>query len=131
MARILVVDDNPTVREAIAILIETEDDLSICGEAHNVANALEQCETLHPDLALIDVSLKGEDGLDLVRRLLECVPSVRAVVLSLHDEPFYINGAREAGAQGYVSKSEGPQPMLDCIRRVLGGHSRFPDPKRP
>jgi len=118
------------MREAIAIVVGDEHDLRICGEAHCIADALEQCETLQPDLALIDISLKGEEGLDLVRRLKEVAPSLCTVVLSLHDEARYINGAREAGAEGYVSKGEPPQELLKCLRRVLAGHSRFPPPRQ-
>jgi len=128
VARIFVVDDNPTMRHAIAFIIQEEHDLTVCGEAPNIADALQQCDTLQPDLALIDISLKGEDGLDLVKRLKACAPSVRTVVFSLHDEPFYVDKARAAGAQGYVIKSGAPQQILDCIRQVLGGQSRFVHP---
>ncbi len=130
VVRILVVDDNPTVRMAVALILEDEADLSICGEASDIADAFKQCEALQPDLALIDLSLRGEDGLDLVRRLCRFSPPVRAVVFSLHDEPFHINGARDAGAHGYVIKSEDPQQMLDCMRGVMAGQTRFP-PSEP
>jgi len=125
MARILVVDDNPTMRHAIAFIIRDEPDLSVCGEAPSIADALQECDTLQPDLALVDISLRGEDGLDLVKRLQKRTPAVRCVVFSLHDEPFYIDRARAAGAHGYVIKSAAPQQMLDCIRQVLHGKSHF------
>ena len=128
MTRILIVDDNPTMREAIAILIDGADDLSVCGEAQCISEALEQCKTLQPDLALVDISLKGEDGLDLIRRLQKAAPSVRSVVFSLHDAPQYIDGAREAGARGYAIKSAGPRALLASLRRVRDGHSSFPSP---
>ncbi|MBL7114681.1 MAG: response regulator transcription factor [Kiritimatiellae bacterium] len=124
--RVLIVDDNPTVRAAVALILEDENDLSTCGEACDIADALKQCEALQPDLALVDLSLRGEDGLDLVKRFRLCAPSMRLVVFSLHDEPFHIDGAREAGAHGYVIKSEDPQYVLDCMRRVMAGENRFP-----
>jgi len=130
-ARILVVDDNPSMREAIAIMLEGEPDLTICGEASGIAEALEQCEALHPNLALIDLSLRGEDGLELVKHLSECAPDLHCVVFSLHDEQLYIDGAREAGARGYVIKSGDPGDVLVCIHRVLEGNTCFPQPKKP
>ena len=128
VTRILIVDDNPTMREAIGMIVENTADLSICGEARSISEAVEQCETLHPDLALVDLSLKGEDGLELIRRLGKCAPAVRCVVFSLHDEPFYIDGARTAGAQGYAVKSLGPKALLACLRSVVDNHNSFASP---
>ena len=130
-ARILLVDDNPTVREAIAIVIDGEADMAVCGEAFGVSDGREACERLLPDLVLVDISLKGEDGLDLVRWLTEDHPPIRTVVLSLHDESRYMEDARQAGAEGYAIKSQGPDELLACIRRVLSGHSSFARPVLP
>ena len=127
-ARVLVVDDNPSIREAVSIILEDEPDLHVCGEAGGIAEALAQCEALQPHLALIDLSLQGEDGLDLVRHLRDSDPALHSVVFSLHDEQLYIDGAREAGARGYVIKSEDPDDIVACMRGVLGGNSRFPPP---
>lgn len=124
-ARILVVDDNATVRSAIAVILEDEQDLSVCGEAENIADAIALCETRQPDLALIDISLRGESGLELVRHLRERAPDMRTVVFSLHDEMRHIDGARKAGAHGYASKGEGLDALLDCVRTVLKGDSCF------
>jgi DNA-binding NarL/FixJ family response regulator len=124
--RILIVDDNAAMRGAIALLFEDEPDLLVCGQAATITEALQHCEALGPDVALVDLSLKGEDGLDLVRQLKARAPSPAVVVFSLHDEPFYVNAARRAGANGYVGKSEDPLQMLDCVRRVRDGQSRFP-----
>lgn len=126
-ARILVVDDNPAVRESVAIIIDGEEDLSVCGQSHCIDDALRQGKELQPDLALVDISLRAENGLDLVSLYREELPSIRSVVFSLHDEAFYIDAAREAGAQGYVIKGGSFQQMFHCLRRVLQGHSCFPD----
>jgi DNA-binding NarL/FixJ family response regulator len=128
MTRILVVEDNLSMREAIAMIVESESDLSVCGEAQCISEAVEQCEKLHPDLALIDLSLKGEDGLDLIKLFRESTPSMSSVVFSLHDEVCYINGAREAGARGYAIKSAGLSKLLACMRSVRDGKSCFPCP---
>ncbi len=131
IARILVVDDNPSMREAVALIIEEEHDLCVCAEANCIAEALAECETLQPDLAMVDLSLKGEDGLALIKHLADHTPHIATVVFSLHDEPFYINGARSAGARGYVIKSEGADSMLACLRTVLGGGHCFTSPGEP
>ncbi|MDA0989808.1 MAG: response regulator transcription factor [Verrucomicrobia bacterium] len=123
--RILVVDDHLVMRETIVFVINSEPDLEVCGEAEGIEEAIARCNSLRPDLALVDVSLKGDDGLDLVRRLQACAPPIATVVFSLHDEPFYIEEARDAGAGGYAVKSDGPQQMLACIRGVLDGGRHF------
>lgn len=129
--RILIVDDNPTVRNAIAIIFKTEPDFEVCGEAYNVEGAIEQCNALQPDLALIDISLKGEDGLDLARHLRDGTHAVRTVVLSLHDDEHHINRAREAGCHGYAVKGRGPDELLACMRSVLAGQEYFACPEQP
>lgn len=123
---ILLVDDNPAMRAAVATIFGDEPDLCICGEAHDIGGALAHCETLKPDLALIDISLRGEDGLDLVRRFARDGFAVRPVVFSLHNEAHYIDDAREAGALGYICKTDEPAAMLAAVRRVLAGESHFP-----
>ena len=125
-ARILVVDDNPAMRRAISIILEGEEDLCVCGEAQGIEDGLEQFNSLQPDVVLVDISLRGEDGLDLVRRLETCAPSIPKIVFSLHHEPFYMQQAREAGARGYVVKSEDPRQIVACIRTVLDEGTRWP-----
>ncbi len=130
-ARILIVDDNSSMREAISIILEDEPDLVVCGEASDISEATKQCEALQPHLALVDLSLQGEDGLELIKYFREREPELRTVVLSLHDEQLYIDGARDAGAHGYVIKTEDPDDILACIRGVLRGDDRFPPADRP
>lgn len=108
------------------MIIEGEGDLSVCGEASDIQGALASCDANDPDLALIDISLKGEDGLDIVKKMRSHAPSVRTAVFSLHDEAIHIERAREAGAGGYALKSDGPRKLLECIRHVLAGKQSFP-----
>ena len=126
MSRILLVDDNTSVREAISIILEDESDLTISGEANDVGEAKAKCDSLQPDLALIDLSLQGEDGLELVRYLATHAPAIRTVILSLHDEHLYIDAARDAGARGYIIKTEDPDAIVDRLRAVLNGREGFP-----
>ena len=109
--RIFIVDDHPLVREGLANLINEQEDLTVCGEAEDAAQALAGIGMTRPDLALIDISLKTASGLELVKDLKVHHPNVALIVLSMHDEMLYAERAIRAGAKGYVMKRE----ALDII----------------
>ena len=117
--KILVVDDHPLVRRGLASLIAQEEDLRVCGEAESVPDALEQIEKTKPDLALIDLTLKGSDGLDLIKKIHQHWPDILSLVVSMHEESVYAERALKAGAMGYVMKAEADQQILAAIRSVL------------
>ncbi len=119
--RIFLVDDHPLVREGLSNLINQQDDLTVCGEAEDAAQALAGIGVKHPDLALIDISLKTASGLELVKDLGVHFPAVALVVLSMHDELLYAERALRAGARGYVMKRETTKDVLTAMRRVLQG----------
>ena len=119
--RIFVVDDHPLVREGLTNLINGQTDLLVCGEAEDSAGAIAGIAKTRPDVALIDISLKNESGLELVKNLDSQFPLVALVVLSMHDEALYAERALRAGARGYVMKRETSKSVLTCIRRVLQG----------
>jgi DNA-binding NarL/FixJ family response regulator len=119
--RIFVVDDHPLVREGLTNLINGQPDLVICGQAEDSATVIAGFAKARPDVALIDISLKNESGLELVKNLHNQFPSVALVVLSMHDEALYAERALRAGARGYVMKRETSKSILTCIRRVLEG----------
>jgi DNA-binding NarL/FixJ family response regulator len=119
--RIFIVDDHPLVREGLANLINQQEDLVVCGEAEDAAQALAGIGVHRPDLALIDISLKTASGLELVKDLGAHFPGVALVVLSMHDELLYAERALRAGARGYVMKRETTKDVLTAIRRVLQG----------
>ncbi len=119
--RIFVVDDHPLVREGLTNLINGQTDLLVCGEAEDSAGAIAGIAGARPDVALIDISLKNESGLELVKNLDSQFPLVALVVLSMHDEALYAERALRAGARGYVMKRETSKSVLTCIRRVLQG----------
>ena len=119
--RVFIVDDHPLVREGLANLINQQSDLSVCGEAEDSAGAITDIESTHPDVALIDISLKNESGLELVKTLQNRFPQVALVVLSMHDEALYAERALHAGARGYVMKRETTKNVLTAIRRVIEG----------
>ncbi|MBI2807513.1 MAG: response regulator transcription factor [Planctomycetes bacterium] len=119
--KILIVDDHPIVREGLAARLGREPDLDVCGEAEDVADALEKVKNCQPDLVIIDLSLKSSQGLDLIKRINASSPSTRTLVSSMFDESLYAERALRAGAQGYVNKQEMSEKIVDAIRQVLDG----------
>lgn len=119
--KVLVVDDHPIVREGIVRLVAGQADLEICGSAADIASALRCRRTLTPDIALVDLSLGAESGLDLVPLLAEADPPVPVLVLSMHDEALYAKRALQAGASGYIMKHEYTDRLLHAIRTVIAG----------
>jgi DNA-binding NarL/FixJ family response regulator len=120
-ARVLLVDDHPIVREGLARVIDQEADLVVCGTAVNSHEALQAVVASSPDIAVIDVSLDGSHGIDLVKDLKIRHPDLAVVMLSMHDETLYAERALRAGAKGYVMKREPPQKLLQALRKVLKG----------
>jgi DNA-binding NarL/FixJ family response regulator len=120
-SRIFIVDDHPLVREGLTNLINGQDDLVVCGEAKDSVQALDGIMKARPHVALIDISLTNESGLELVKQLSRQFPQVALIVLSMHDEALYAERALRAGARGYVMKHETSKSVLASIRRVLGG----------
>ena len=119
--RVFLIDDHPLVREGLTNLINGQDDLMVCGEAEDSAGAMAGIARSRPDVALIDISLKNESGLELVKNLDSQFPLVALIVLSMHDEALYAERALRAGARGYVMKRESTKSVLAAIRRVLEG----------
>jgi DNA-binding NarL/FixJ family response regulator len=119
--RVLLVDDHPMVRQGLARLINDEADMTVCGEAEGASTALELAERLSPDLAVIDISLGGSDGLELIKDFRTRLPKLTTLVLSMHDESLYAERVLRAGAKGYVTKQEAPETVMIAIRKVLAG----------
>jgi len=118
---ILLVDDHPLTRHGMAQLISGEPDLVVCGEAGNAERALESVRTHHPDLVLVDVTLPGKPGLELIKDLNSLFPEVLVLVVSMHDESLYAERALRAGARGYLMKSAGGEELIKAIRQVFAG----------
>lgn len=121
-ARVLIVDDHPVVREGLAMLIATQPDLEVCGEAEDVASACRLADACPPDVAVVDISLPGGGGLELIKRVKAQHPAIRMLVSSIHEEGVYAERALRAGALGYVNKREATRTVVDAIRRVRDGH---------
>ena len=118
---IMLVDDHPVMRNGLAQLIDQEPDLKVCGQFEDAARALEAIALSQPDLAIVDLSLKGSSGLDLVKNIKSAHPGVLILVLSMHDESLYAERVLHAGASGYIMKQEATDRVLSAIRKVLAG----------
>ena len=124
--RILLVDDHPLMRKGLALTLGAEPDFEVVGQASDAEEALERFDDLAregstPDLVLVDVSLPGMNGLELVKHLVARDGDVKALVVSRHDEGLYAERAVRAGAKGYVSKLEADDTIVDAVRYVLRG----------
>ena len=119
--RVYIVDDHPFLREGLRQVIDQQSDLMICGEASSAAEALREIGPTKPDIALIDLSLDGSSGLDLIKDLVTRHRRLPLLVLSMHDETLHAGRALRAGALGYVMKREPMTTVLAAIRRVLTG----------
>jgi DNA-binding NarL/FixJ family response regulator len=120
-ARILIVDDHPMMRDGLATRISNEPDLSVCGEAEDVDEALRLAGELKPDLVIIDISLKTGHGIDLIKQLRGRHPKMKMLVLSMYDESVYAERSLQAGALGYLNKQTASETLIDAIRTVLAG----------
>jgi DNA-binding NarL/FixJ family response regulator len=119
--RIFIVDDHPIVRKGLAQLINQEEDLVICGEADNAETALEALKKVKPDLAIVDISLRGIDGFELTRLIRARFDNIPVLVISMHDESLFAERALRVGARGYIMKQEAIEKMMEAIRKVLRG----------
>lgn len=125
--RVLVVDDHPLVRYALAQLLNRTADLECCGEADGVATARSAVRELAPEFALLDLSLGDGDGFGLITEWKRANPAMKIVVISRHDEVVYAERSLRAGADGFVTKEETPDEVLRCVRLVLDGHRYVSD----
>lgn len=120
-ARVLVVDDHPIFRAGLIGLVSQEPDLTVCGEAHNAAQALVAIDALKPDLALLDIGLPDKSGLELLKDIRAMHPGLSVLIISMHDESLYAERVLRAGGRGYIMKQEGPEKIIKAIRKVLSG----------
>lgn len=120
-SRLLIVDDHPLFREGLRQIIERDPDLTVCGEAANAQEALQALPELKPDLVLVDISLGGSSGIDLIKAIKNDYDELPVLVVSMHDESLYAERALRAGAMGYIMKHEPGKTVKAAIHKVLGG----------
>jgi DNA-binding NarL/FixJ family response regulator len=119
--RVAIVDDHPIVRQGLAELVNCQDDMVHCGDAADYAEALDMVARTAPDVAIVDISLRDSNGIDLIRELHSRHPALTVLVLSMHDESFYFERVLKAGARGYITKDEASETVISAIRKVLEG----------
>ena len=119
--KVLLVDDHPILRAGLGKLINHEADMMVCGEAEDGPTAFDLVGTLMPDVAVIDISLKGSNGIELIKNLKARYPELPTLVLSMHEESLYAERALRAGSLGYIMKEEAIEQVLVAIRRALAG----------
>jgi DNA-binding NarL/FixJ family response regulator len=120
-ARIFIVDDHPMTRSGLTHLINHQSDTVVCGEAENAGDALDLLDVSKPDLMLIDITLPGKSGLELIKDVRAMRPDLPILVISMHDESLYADRVLRAGARGYITKHEGGDKMIVAIRQILNG----------
>jgi DNA-binding NarL/FixJ family response regulator len=118
---VLVVDDHPLMRQGLALLINQQQDMQVCGEAEEVQAAVHAIARLHPDIVILDISLSGPDGLELLKSVRVTNPGLPVLILSMHDEAIYAERALRARANGYIMKQEATEKVLVAVRRILNG----------
>lgn len=119
--RLLLVDDHPLVRDGLRARLEVVPGFEVVGEAGNAVEAEERMEALRPQLVLMDVGMKDVNGIDLTARLLEREPALQVLMLSMYDNPEYVQRALQAGARGYVLKDSPASEIIAAIEAVAGG----------
>lgn len=121
MHKIIIVDDHPVMRKGLALTLDAEMDLSVVGQMNSAEEAMDEVERLEPDLAVIDISLPGMSGMELVKHLQARMPELRTLVVSRHDESLYAERAIRAGARGYIMKLEAGDVIVKAVRHVMNG----------
>ncbi len=118
---VFLVDDHPIVRQGLTLLINQEADLTVCGQAEEMHSALSAILAVRPDILVVDISLNGPDGLELLKNVRINSPRLPVLILSMHDESIYAERALRAGANGYIMKQEATEKVLVALRRILSG----------
>ena len=121
MTQIMIVDDHPLMRKGLVLSLSAESDVEVCAQASSAEEAMTLVESENPDLAIVDISLPGMSGLELVKHLHAIRPELYTLVVSRHDESLYAERAIRAGARGYIMKHEAGDVLMKAVRRVLSG----------
>jgi DNA-binding NarL/FixJ family response regulator len=118
---VLVVDDHPLMRQGLSLLINQQQDMQVCGEAEEAQAAMHALAQKKPDIVILDISLNGPDGLELLKSIRASHPDLPVLILSMHDEAIYAERALRARANGYIMKQEATDKVLVALRRILNG----------
>ena len=123
--RILIVEDHPLYREALGQLVNKESDMEVCAETDDPRRAAALMASMHPDMAIIDITLGETNGIELLKTLKSFDEDLPVLIISMHDESLYAERALRAGARGYLMKHEAPARIRAAIRQILSGGMAF------
>lgn len=121
MIRVLLADDHSIVREGLRRVLEDSNEIEVIDEAADGETALEKAIKTKPDVAIVDISMPGMDGLEVVTRLTSYCPDIPVLILTMHDEEQYVIRAIEAGAMGYVTKQSAPEQLVQAVKKINSG----------
>lgn len=124
---VLIVDDHPLLRQGLALLINQQQDMLVCGEAEEAQTAMQAIAQHRPDIMILDISLNGPDGIELLKTIRASDPDLPVLILSMHDEAIYAERALRARANGYIMKQEATEKVLVAVRRILNGEIYLSD----
>jgi DNA-binding NarL/FixJ family response regulator len=127
MIRILLADDHSIVRDGLRRIVEEDGAMEVVAEASDGREALQKVAASQPDVAVVDISMPGFDGLEVVSRLKDSHPALPVLILTMHEEAQYVVRAIEAGAMGYLTKQSAPEQLVTAIRRIHDGHRYITD----
>lgn len=119
--KIYIVDDHPLMRKGMAMTLENSVEFTVCGQSESAEEALSEIPNLKPDACVVDISLPGMNGIELVKNLLAQLPGLKILVVSRHDEELYAERAIKAGAKGYVMKLEAGDVLVTAVRQIMNG----------
>lgn len=120
--KVFIVEDHPVFREGLVQLVNGEEDMAVCSQAGDAEEALRKIPQLKPDLVLVDISLPGKSGLEIIKAVRAVNRQIKLLVVSMHDEAVYANRVLRAGGDGYVMKQEDSEEIIHAIRDVMSGH---------
>ncbi len=119
--KVLLVDDHAVVRAGFKMLLATQDNIHVIGEADRGESAIQQYEELKPDIVIMDLSMPGIGGLETIKRIIQREERARVLVFSVHDESVFVNRAIQSGAKAYITKNSAPEILLEAIEKVMSG----------
>ncbi len=128
MIKVLLADDHSIVRDGLRRIVEESGDMEVIAEAADGKEAIRKARKKEPDVAVIDISMPGMDGLEVVARLHSEYPKLPSIILTMHEEEQYVVRGIEAGAMGYITKKSAPEQLVEAIRKVFSG-SRYLTPE--
>jgi len=123
--RIFIADDHGIIRNALKMLIQSHEDMTVVGEADNGLDAVDQVKSVHPDAVIMDIAMPGLNGIEAARRIREILPEIKTVMLSMHHTDEHVYQAMKAGARGYILKESAGSEVIDAIHAVMAGEHFF------